>query len=304
MVQIMVQTQSASWWALALGSDRFVFLAAVAGACVVALALVARVMLRLRGSVAAEPAGRSRWGRFRGRVDSERGVATLEFMLVFPFLMFLIMLLLQTMLVMVGQVYVHYAAFAATRAAIVQVPADYSSGRWFQRTGEPRNEIDLRRGSPKFDAVHRAAAYAVVPVSGRDAGGFYDEGAYTAALDDYFAATGRESPNWVDRLAGPRLGYAADNTWVALMDAEVSNNAVSFSPMAGRVTIGPRDPVTVRVRHHLNLSIPYTRMIFADGTHQTQDGDGAYTAVEAQYTLTNEGLNANLPPLPELPRRP
>ena len=60
---------------------------------------------------------------------------------------------------MVGNVFVHYAAFSATRAAIVQIPQDAGPL-------EPRNTVTVQEDSRKLYAIGAAAAYALVPVSG------------------------------------------------------------------------------------------------------------------------------------------
>ena len=49
---------------------------------------------------------------------AEGGTATLEFCMVIPIVLFLILLLVQSTLLMVGNQFVHYAAFAATRSAV------------------------------------------------------------------------------------------------------------------------------------------------------------------------------------------
>ena len=68
----------------------------------------------------------ARLGRSQRRPSGpSQGTATIEFALVMPIMLFLILLLAQTTFVMAGNLFVHYAAFAATRSAIVYIPADY-----------------------------------------------------------------------------------------------------------------------------------------------------------------------------------
>lgn len=234
------------------------------------------------------------------RRHRETGVATIEFVLVFPIVMFLAMLLLQSTLAMVGNAMVNYSAFAATRAAIVWVPHDEIS------LFEPRNEIIPTRGHEKFDRIHAAAVFALVPVSGRLDGSDFPANDFRDGIDALFTGAGRSSPNWVDTMAAQRLHYAAENTQVTLLEADIQGNRVTFDEVlgSGRFEVGPRDPITIRVEHRLNLAVPYVRGIFADGEHTTADGEGAYTDVTAQYTLTNEGIDTDLPPLPDLPRSP
>lgn len=233
---------------------------------------------------------RHRCRRVTGLLTAQRGSATLEFAMVFPLVLGLVLVMLQTALVMGGQLFVHYAAFAATRSAIVHIPAD--------RPGEGHNEIVIGATEPdsKFAIIRRAAVLAVMPVSGEwsaDAseGEPIDTQALTEALADYFHAHGQMPPRWITDKVPARLRYAQANTEITLLDAE--------GELADREKISEREPITVRVRHRLNLSIPYARAVFSDGRH-TQGG--AYTVVEAQTTLTNEGLDPTLPD-PPVPTR-
>ena len=218
--------------------------------------------------------------------------------MVFPIVMFLVLILVQVTLLMVGNHFVHYAAFAATRSAIAYIPADFSDD------GEGRNTIQPIEGSPKYNPIRASAYLALVPVSGRlDENNDVATDAFVAALHDHFASYGQDSPKWVDTLAADRLRYAAANTTVEVMETVVSGQDVDYYPITSgeHFTFGPRDAITVRVEHRLNLSVPYVRGIFADGEHP--DGRGKYTEVSAQYTLTNEGISTDLPGPPELPRR-
>ncbi len=255
------------------------------------LALLVWVLARLAPAPGASLV--QRW-----RDTQESGVATVEFVLVFPIVMFLGMLLLQITLAMVGNAYVNYAAFAATRAAIVQIPADHGD------PSEPHNVIFATRGFEKFDRIHAAAAFAVMPVSGRLEGSAFPGDRVRDGMDNLFASQGRSSPNWVASMVEQRVHYAAENTEVTLLEALPSGSNVSFNTIFSSYAYAPRESVTVQVSHRLNLAVPYVRGIFADGEHTTADGPGAYTLVTASATLTNEGVNPDLPPLPILPRHP
>lgn len=228
-----------------------------------------------------------------GLIHNQRGTATMEFVLVFPIVLGLVLVLIQTTLVMVGHQFVHYAAFAATRSAITTIPADRPT--WSM---EARNRITLQRGAGKFDRIHSAAVFALMPISGE-----LDEGAAQPALEagltSYFERDGVSVPAWVSRKAAARWRYADRHTEIALLETEMAGDGVSFRPLRGTQMFGPIDPVTVRVAHRLNLSVPYARAIFADGAHEN---GGAYANVAAQYTLTNAGIDPTLPPEPVLPR--
>lgn len=219
--------------------------------------------------------------------------------MVFPIVMFLVLILVQSTLIMVGNQFVHYAAFAATRSAIVYIPTDYSGAG-----GEDANTLFPEEGTPKFDAIRAAAYLAVMPVCGK-----LDESSQDLrteqlvdGLYDHFASYGQDAPRWVDTLAAARLRYAAENTDVMVMETIVTGDNVDHEDVgaSGFYTFGPREAITVRVEHRLNLSVPYVRAIFADGEHS--DGRGLYALVSAHYTLTNEGVNPDLPPQPDLER--
>jgi hypothetical protein len=244
------------------------------------------------------PAGVSLWQHLRQTRES--GVATVEFVLVFPIVMFLALLLLQSTLAMVGNAMVNYAAFTATRAAIVWVPHDTVN------LFEPRNTIIPAEGNAKFDRIRAAAVFAVVPISGRLDSSDYPADDFRDGIEDLYSQSGRTPPNWVDTMAAQRVHYAAENTQITLLETQVLGDEVRFDEITGSAQheFGPRDAISVRVDHRLNLAVPYVRGIFADGEHTTADGPGGYTNVRAQYTLTNEGIDTNLPPLPDLPRSP
>lgn len=256
----------------------------------------------------AGPRGRASEGAcaLRGREASklsravlgESGTATVEFCMVFPIVLFLCLILVQSTLLMVGNQFVNYAAFAATRSAIVYIPQDYTA------TGEPRNTIVPEEGKLKFDAIRAAAYLAVTPVCGKreDSVDSLLTEEYVAGLGNYFASYGQDTPRWVETLAAARLRYAAANTDVQVMYTLVTRGEVEQFDVAPEdsYTFGPHEAVTVRIEHRLNLSVPYVRGLFADGEHN--DGRGSYALVTAQYTLTNEGVDPDLPGPPELER--
>jgi len=228
----------------------------------------------------------------------EIAAATIEFVLVMPIVLFLILVLIQTALLMAGQLYVHYAAFAATRAAIVQITRDLPDN------GEPANWIDPMAGSVKFDAIRHAAWLGVMPVSGRDDTDEIDASEFADALREHFESLGQTAPRWVDTLVADRLGYAAEFTEIELFGVRNVSDTVVYDPVnVGPYRLGAKDAVAVRLVHRFNLSVPYVRGIFADDYHETKFGRSAYTEVAALYVLNLEGVSADLPDEPSLPRR-
>jgi hypothetical protein len=264
----------------------------VLGLLLVAVLLIITVTLR---GLAQSPTPGPAWKRFRFDRD-QRGTASIEFALVLPFVMIIALMLTQVTLLMGSNLVVNYAAFAATRSAIVWIPADASGD-------EPPNTIVHSAGNTKFDTIRRAAVFGVLPVAGRATDGNVSPDAFVQGLQSHFSAYGQQPPGWVGNLMPDRLRYAADNTTIAVLTCRAVGDDLTFSELGqGQAyTFGPRDPVTVRVTHQLSLAVPYVRAFFSDG--ELDDGS-RYTLVEAQYTLTNEGIVDQLPPQPELPRRP
>lgn len=312
------------WWspAVAQGLGLRCLLIAAAGAAV--LSVLIRAMWNLSGRSASAGADKpterksfpdfQKFPRFRGRLSSESGTATVEFVLVFPVALVICLVLLQTVLMFTGNLFVNYAAYAATRSAIVQAP-----------DGAPDGGGALGYGSPAFAAVERAAGYAMVPVSGKgtggggsSSGGGIDDakgdpaGTFEAGLTAYFGGAD-DAPAWVENLAGPRMRYALEHTKVKLYETRIADNGVpefvdpgsdadEGAPRVGAVTFGPKDPVTIGVTHRLHLSIPYVSKFFFDGTHATEGGDTHYADLFATCTMTLEGYDRQLPPLPEVER--
>jgi len=220
--------------------------------------------------------------------------------MVFPIVLFLVLILVQSTLLMVGNQFVHYAAFAATRSAIVYIPVDDSYDG-----GEPANTIIPDERSRKFEVIRHAAYYAVMPVCGKLDESREDMPAdqFVDGLNEHFAGYGRDAPRWVETLAAARLRYAAENTEVQILYSDILNDDLDLVDVAAQgrgYNFGPRETITVRVEHKLNLSVPYVRAIFADGEHA--DGQGKYALVAAHYTLTNEGIDPSLPDPPPIER--
>ena len=125
------------WWWAPLTSPAGLVLLSLSLVC---LLLIVFMLVRMRHIGSARRAAVT----MRQRLAGDSGVAMVEFALVTPFLMFISLLLIQSMLVFTGLFYVQYAAFAGARSAIVQIPSVAQ---------EPSNYIMPTRGSEKFDAI-------------------------------------------------------------------------------------------------------------------------------------------------------
>ncbi len=239
------------------------------------------------------------------RDPAEAGTATVEFALVFPIVLFLTLVMLQVMLLMTGSFAVQYAAFAAARTAIVQVPVDDTQGYYGVYGNEPANVLNPASDGRKMRTIHQAAAFAMMPVSGPLKQGNVATQAFVEGLAKHYQEMGRPVPPWINGLAADRLRYADAYTQVRVLLPRVEGDEVTYEPVPGGGHIfGPKDPITVQVQHQFFLSIPYVRLIFADGTNEVAGGEGRYALITAQATLSNEGWNPALPPKPTLPRKP
>lgn len=290
------------WWHDAILAPSQWWLAGVVVVSIIVICLAIRVMAVL-GKMPRRPR--------TGLAADNEGTATIEFTLVMPFLLFATLLLAQTTLLMVGNVFVHYAAFAATRAAIVLIPAIVND--------EPAHTLINAPGHAKYDRIHRAAAFAVTPVSGYMPQGSAAATDLAAGLSSHYTAMGVNPPAWIDHRLADQYRYADQATEVSVMRTIFSfqqPNDVAFAdvPDGASYSFGPKEPITVRVAHRLYLAIPYIGGLFADGRLDgaesstsslgTQGTSARYTLVTAQYTLVNEGIRPELPPAPELPRFP
>ena len=290
--------QTSYWWWSTLTSGPAMWLLGFAVLC---LALLFYMGYRLRAVSA-----RLRKLPVRQRFCDDSGVAMIEFVLVTPILLIVTLLLIQTMLVFTGLFYVQYAAFAAVRTAIVQIPSVST---------EPSNELVSSESSDKFQAIQSAAVFAVLPVSGRESGSSVASSELVSGIGEVFAAQGRSQPAWVDEMLGERLNYASNHTEITIerVTGEGSESVV-FSPVSGYATFSPKEAIAVRVRHEFALSIPLASRVFSavgeSGSYSpaSRNGDspgppGQWTLIESRAILTNEGIDRRLPEAPDVPRR-
>ncbi len=214
-----------------------------------------------------------REGRSR-RSGSQAGTAAIEFALVFPFALSIVLVMIQSMLVVSGNLAVHYAAYMAARSAVVWVPEKVSYE-------EPRNVVSDPLASAKFHRIRSAAVYALMPVAAgkSGAGGTGASGGAATVREGvgrYFELSGWGQPRWIETMLEAKFRYAWDYTEVVLY------------PPADGPAYGDHEDLRVQVRHMLYLSVPYAKLIFG---RELPAGNGDYgTSVEAAYALTNQGV--------------
>jgi len=216
--------------------------------------------------------------RARGRKRSEDGGAMIEFALVLPVAMSLVLLLAQSSFLMVGHLCVQYSAYCAARAAIVAIPDDLA-----MFSGEAQNYVEPDpESSPKQIRMLRSAAWAVMPVScSIEAQDKAELPELVDGLEEFFTAYGEETPGWVKANLERKWQYAIDHTFVEL------------APPDSGDLYGDDEDIQVSVEHTFYLSVPVARTIFAalDDGVELDIGIGEYgLTMRATCTLTNEGV--------------
>ncbi len=196
----------------------------------------------------------------------------IEFALALPIVLMISLVMVQSSLLMGGNICVHYSAYCAARSAIVQIPDDGS-------VVEPPNVL----GSGKGRQIYAAAVWAVMPIScGSQQIDEADADTLIDGLERFFDNYDTPTPWWVDSYIARKLQYALDHT------------EVEVSPPARRGYYAPDEDIRVQVRHTFYLSVPYAGKLFAtfdDDGRELDFGAGEYgIVIRAACTLTNEGV--------------
>jgi hypothetical protein len=227
------------------------------------LASVAVLYLLARASRA-----RFEWCRLlRLHADQHGSAQTLSFVLTLPIFIWVLMFIVQVSQLMIGQVVVHYAAYAAARAASVWIPADCSQYTFNSTVGQgeldgPNRVADgydggtattdsttgasgsmytLGTTSVKYVKIRQAAVLGCMPISpSRNLGASLSGDDATVAADLIAAyntltqsATGVTSNAVTTRIQN-KLAFADANTTVEVSffhsDAEIPPNVGDPSP--------------------------------------------------------------------------
>ena len=259
--------QGKSWFGQFLRDDLTIMTGGILLGCLPVLVLTLAVLWRL-GAAA----------RARRREAAQEGTAAIEFALLFPIALCVVLIMIQSMLLAAGNLAVHKAAYDAARAAIVWVPEKVSDD-------EPRNKVD----SFKMQKIRGAAVAAVTPVSADHAVGGGGTGASAGILQDGFTQFYEQSslrpPNWIRTRLASQLRYAEEFTEVTL------------DPPRTGDTYGDHEDLTVRVKHLLYLSVPYANQLFGlarSGRALPGDSGEYATEIVTSHTLTNQGVEDDI----------
>lgn len=266
----------------------------------------------------------------------ERGTSVVEFTLVFPIMIQLLLLLVQFALLCNARLVIGQAAFNAARSAVVWLPAELDD-RGHSVTNQER-QVRIRR----------AAVMAVMPVAKRAELGTIASLQMESLRRSLLSA---EPPNWTDgrrslnglqeaavvgiyvfsRSGGdeyesPRVPVATrsgdDQLLARWKRYELAFRRYLFADWRTEVSVDgvllpsgdrevltqrtDREPVTVKVRHRLELTVPWARVLLAGSEWRSQYGFWSnvfggffrdawvslvppYRYLEDEVTLINEG---------------
>ena len=224
--------------------------------------------------------GRFRLARLRDLNRCEAGgVQSLAFVLTLPLFLMVVMFIAQIGLMMVAQITVNTAAFAAARSAAVWIPA-YVDDEENQNhlTGlDPERGLRLDavsvRDSPKRSKIFDAAVLACVPIAPSRAIISNDQSLPTETptvdADDLFGISSALVPSWQSDTKIPlrlrnKLTYSVQNTWVDITFVDKNSGRTDQKgptynpydhPLVGYEPseVGWQDPVTIAVWHRYAL---------------------------------------------------
>jgi hypothetical protein len=214
--------------------------------------------------------------------SAEDGSVAVEMVLLLPIALAIVLIMVQSTLLLVGNLAVHYAAYMATRAAVVWVPEKVSED-------EARNVVSGPGSSVKLQHIKLAAVYAVMPVgASKDGAG----GAPAAdgsdvlqtGITQFFGDFNAQAPGWVRTMLKAKFDYANEFTEVTL------------GPPADGIKYGDHEDLHVSVRHQLYIALPYVGKAFATlgGATALGSSDDYATEVVVVYALGNQGVEDDI----------
>lgn len=254
----------------ALQDRRLILAAGVAPACLLLTLLLGRALY-----LAGAP-------RRKAPQSGQEGQAVLEFALVLPILLMIVLVMIQVSLMMGGLVNLHYAAFCAARAGVVALPLQTDSEAQNQM-----NAIDASgwaaNSNEKIQRIYTAAVWALIPYScgSNDIAPASDGADLEADLSRIFGEYGADVPSWVNNTLGRKLAYARDHTRVRVEPPQP----------VGTEAFRPGEDIHVTVTHDLYLAVPYANAVFSAVSGGKSLGGGNYAVeIAVESRLSNEGV--------------
>lgn len=277
---------------------------ALLAAFAVGLGLVLRVLAGLRRLRPVEPVPAADEAAPDARGES--GVAAVEFALVAPVGLMLLLLIFQTAMMVQANLIVGYASFCAARSAVVWIPRPMPGPGDIARLSDPNAQTDGVNSisvptvdSPKILRIQSAAAYACWPISGM----LMPETAQAAAGNRLAGvAAANQAMQFMTEMPGSRyvFGRFPPEEWVNKYLYSILNTRVKVDKAPdpndwGR--FGPDTQVYVTVEHDFALRVPFAGRLL--GARKTQIGAAGIglaaderlyvTTIRASTMLINEG---------------
>lgn len=208
----------------------------------------------------------------------QAGSTIVEFPIALIVLVLMSLLTWQLGFLVSAYIVVDYAAFAAARVAIVQIPPHVDD----EEPAHKVRDITLE-DSNKGDEIHDAAAFVCYPISAQ----YTFDDSWTSEvpiLEEVMQFPGAEA--FTDALEtfdfATRYVYALRNTSAKLIVAGKESGDHAF---------GAGSEVTVEVTHDFSLRIAIAARVFGS----LQVPEGYVTPVKAQATLLYEGFAEKVP---------
>jgi len=276
---------------------------------------IAMLLASIAALVVLARISRAKWDLrrlVRLHTDQQGSVQSLSFVLTLPLFIWVVMFIVQVSQLMVGQVVVHYAAYAAARAAAVWIAADLSQ----QDAEEEPNRVGgylletttsdpttgavgsiylLGDSGLKYQKIRHAAVMACMGISpSRALGASYvtETSAVADSLTDAYNALTQSSNGYTSRRIQNKLAYADANTAVEVRFFH-SDNEPPLNPLGSDFysaelgtyfrynEVGWRDSITVNVKHKLAL-LPGPGRLLAT----TQYGAGPASGVSGESSTS------------------
>ena len=196
--------------------------------------------------------------------DDESGTAVLEFVLVFPYFVMILLVVMQLALMINAKLVVGYAAFAAARSATVWIPEPTAS--------EGANTISADRSSEKWQRILAAARIGCLPIASEtmwpygyvpiEGGAIPEIPGVGALLDRAIALPALTVHDLGSENLTKRLERGAFK-WLYGSSEKFTQVKIEGMNEEGMTSYGADAPITVTVTHHFYLSVPYAGTAFA-----------------------------------------
>jgi hypothetical protein len=270
------------------------------------------------------------------RIHEDQGgsAQSLSFVLTMPFFVMIVLFIVQVSQLMIGTIVVHYAAYAAARAAAVWIPARLSVGEGancissYYVDSSAKDQVApsllgpteggmwfvIQPGSMKYDKIASAAVMACMPICpSRDVGVALSSRGQTAAeiiksAYDAFLPASTTNPA-ISRRIRNKLAYAMANTTLEMKfyhkNSEPPLVTHYLKDDIGEFyanEIGWQDEITLTVRHNFALlpgpgRLLARHLVGADSVAEGIDRqNGVYTyPMSASAVICNEGEKTLIP---------